>query len=72
MFCFVYSEIGFESFCKFAAGEHDTPIASFTFESDIRAEARDSPFVGTARMLFTESQVIVETQVWEHINNHYK
>jgi len=64
---FVFGQVGFESFGKFATGEHDAPPASFTLESDIRAETRDSPFVGAAWVLFAEAQVVVEAQVREHV-----
>jgi hypothetical protein len=66
LFFFVPGEIGFEPFGKFASCKHNTPPADFTFESDIRAETCDGPFIGAARMLFTEAQVIVEAQVGEH------
>ena len=68
MFFFVFGEIGFESLCQFAACEHDAAPTAFTFESDVCAEARHGPFVGAARMLFAESQVIVEAEVGEHGN----
>jgi hypothetical protein len=63
---YVFGEIGFEPFGKFAPGKHNMPPAAFAFESDIRAETCDGPFVGAARMLFAEAQVIVELQVGEH------
>ena len=66
IFFFVLCEVGFEAFGEFTPCKHNTPPASFTFESDIRAETRNSPFVGAARMLFAESQVIVEAKVGEH------
>jgi hypothetical protein len=66
LFCFVGGEIRLEAFGQFAAGEHDAPSAAFTFKTDIRAEARHGPFVGTARMLFAQAQVVVEAQVGEH------
>jgi len=59
-------EIGFEPFGKLAPSEHNTPAAAFTFETDIRAKTRDGPFVGTARMLFAQSEVVVETKVGKH------
>jgi hypothetical protein len=62
----MFGEIGFESFGKFTAGEHDVASATFAVEPDIRAETGDSPFVGAARMLFTQAQVIVELEVGEH------
>jgi len=68
MFFFVFSEIGFKPFGKFAAVEHDAPSAALTFQSNIRAEARDGPFVGAAGMLFAQAQVVVEAQVWEHVS----
>jgi hypothetical protein len=60
---FVIGEVGFETLGEFAAGEHDAPSAAFAYETDVRAEAGDGPFVGTARMLFSEAKMIVETQV---------
>ncbi len=66
MFFFVYGEIGFEPLCKFAPREHDAPPASPTFQTNIRAKTRDGPFIGAARMLFAEAQVVVETEVGEH------
>jgi hypothetical protein len=63
---YVFGEIGFEPFGKFAPGKHNMAPATFAFESDIRAETCDSPFIRAARMLFTKAQVIVELQVGEH------
>ena len=63
MFFFVFGEIGFEPFGKFAPCKHNTSSAAFAFQPNIRAKTCDSPFVGTAGMLFTQSQVIVELQV---------
>jgi hypothetical protein len=60
LFFFMFGEIGFEAFGKFTPCKHNTSPASFAFESNIRAETCDGPFVGTARMLFAQAQVIVE------------
>jgi len=68
MFFFMFGEIGFEPFRKFAAGEHDAASAAFAFQPNIRAKTRDGPFVGAAGMLFAQAQVIVEAQVWEHVS----
>jgi len=59
-------QVGFETFGKFTPCKHNTSPASFALESDIGTETRDSPFVGAARMLFSESQVVVELEVGEH------
>jgi hypothetical protein len=67
MFFFVYGEIGLEPLCEFASGEHDTPSAAFAFQPNIRAQTRDGPFVGTARMLFAETQMIVEAEIGKHV-----
>jgi hypothetical protein len=81
MFFFMFSEIGFQPFGKFTAGEHDAPPAAVAFQPDVRAETGDGPFVGAARMLFAEAQMVVEAQVGEHgsncwpleaVNSHYK
>ena len=65
-FFFMFCKIGFESSGKFAACEHDAPPAAFAFQPDVRAEACDGPFVGAARVLFAEAQVVVEVKVGEH------
>ena len=59
MFC----KVGFESLGKFTPREQDAPTAAFAFEPDIRAKSRDGPFIGAARMLFSQAKMIVETQV---------
>jgi hypothetical protein len=64
--CCVLGEIGFEPFGKFAASKHNTSLAAFTLETDIRAEADHSPFIGAAGMLLAEAQVVVELKVGEH------
>ena len=61
--CFMFGEVSLKSFCKFPPCEHDAPPTALAFESDIRAETCDGPFVGTARVLFSEAEMIVETQV---------
>jgi hypothetical protein len=66
LFLFMFGQVDFESFGEFASRKHNTPPAPFTLQSNIRAETCDSPFVGAARMLFAESQVIVEVKVGEH------
>jgi hypothetical protein len=59
----VLGKVGFESLGKFAPRQEDAPSAAFAFQSDIRAKPRDGPFVGAARMLFSEAEMIIETQV---------
>ena len=62
----MFRQISFESFRQFTAGEHDPPSATFAFQPDIGTETRNNPFVGTARMLFTQAQVVVELEIREH------
>src|SRR5215213_11451133 len=62
-------EVGFESFCKFTAGEHHAPATAFAFKSNIRAQADNGPLIRTTWMLFTQAQVIVQLKVWEHVLN---
>jgi hypothetical protein len=59
----VLGKVGFESLGKFAPRQQDAPTTAFAFQPDIRAKANDGPFVGTAWMLFSEAEMIVETQV---------
>ncbi len=59
-------QVGFESFGKFTPREHDVTSAAFALEPDVRAETSDSPFVGAARMLLAQAQVVVELEVGEH------
>ena len=56
-------QVGFESLGKFTPCQQDAPPTASTFESDIRAKACDGPLVGTARVLFSEAEMIVEMQV---------
>ena len=59
-------QVGFESLGEFTPRQKDAPPAALTFDTDIRAEADDGPFVGAARMLFAKAKMIVETQVGKH------
>jgi hypothetical protein len=71
---FQFGEIGLEPLGEFTTSEHHTPTASSTLEADVCAETRYGPFVGAARMLFAESQVVVEFEIRKHIvnqRNHY-
>jgi len=61
-------QVGFEPFGKFTPCKHDTMTTTFTYESDIRAETGDGPFIGAAWMLFAEAQMIVELEVGEHVS----
>ena len=63
---FVFGEVGFESLCKFAAGQHDAPATAFAFQANIRTQADDIPLVRAAWMLFAQAQVIVQLQVRKH------
>jgi hypothetical protein len=63
---FMFSEIRFESFCKFASGQHDASSAALAFQPDIRAEPDNRPLVRTTRMLFSQAQMIVHLQVGKH------
>ena len=54
-------KVGLESFSKLAPGQQDAPSTAFAFESDVRAQTSDGPLIRTARVLFTEAEVIVET-----------
>ena len=56
-------KVGFESLGKLAPRQQDAPPAAFAFKTDIRAKTYDGPFVGATRMLFSEAEMIVETQV---------
>ena len=62
----MFGEVGFEALCQFAPREHDAPSTALAFQPDIRAETCYGPFVGTARMLFAEPQVVIEVKVREH------
>ena len=59
-------QVGFQSLGKLTPRQQDAPPAAFAFEPDIRAETRDGPFVGAARMLFSETEMIVQAQVRQH------
>ena len=59
----MFREVRFESLGELTPCQHDSPPAASAFESDIRAQPGDGPFVGAARVLLSETQVIVEPQV---------
>ena len=59
----MFSEVDFESLCKFAPRQHHAPSAAFAFQPNIRAETRDRPLIGATWMLFAEAQVVVEAKV---------
>lgn len=50
------SQVRFESFCKFATRQQDASPTAFALKPDIRAEARNGPFIGAARMLFSKAE----------------
>jgi len=62
-------EIRLEAAVQFSTGEHDSPTAAFALQSDVRAETRNRPFVGAARVLLAESEAVVEAEVGEHVGN---
>jgi hypothetical protein len=59
----VLCKVGLESLGKLAPRQQDAPPAALAFETDIRSETSDGPFVRAARVLFSEAEMIVETQV---------
>lgn len=59
-------QVGFESLGKLTPRQQDAPSAAFAFEPDVRAKAGDGPLVGAARVLFSQAEMIVETQVGKH------
>ena len=59
-------EVGFETLCKFASGQHDASATDLAFQPNISAQTDNRPFIGTAWMLFAQAQVIVELQVGKH------
>jgi hypothetical protein len=65
-FFFVPGEVGFEPLGKFTTGKQNAASTAFALQPNIRAQARNSPFIGTTGMLFAQAQVIVEVQVGEH------
>ena len=56
-------KVDLESPGKLAPCQQDAPPTAFAFQTDIRAKTCDGPFIGAARMLFSEAEMIVETQV---------
>lgn len=64
----MWSEIGFESLCKFASGQHDVSSTTLAFQPNVCTETDHCPFIGTARVLFAQAQVVIELQVGKHRN----
>ena len=48
-------KVRLESFGKLTPRQHNAPPAASAFEADIRAQARDSPLIGAARMLLSQA-----------------
>ena len=69
-FPFLLRQVRFHAFCQFAAGEHDTMLAAFAFQTDICAEPHHGPFIRAAGMWFAQTQVIVHLQVWKHTKDY--
>lgn len=67
MFIVTLCQIGLQPFRQLAAREHYPPSATFAFESNIRAETCDDPFIGATGMLFTQAQQIVKLKIREHV-----
>jgi hypothetical protein len=59
----VLGQVGFESLGELTPGQKDTPPTAPTLQPDVRAKTDDGPLIGTARMLFAQAELIVETQV---------
>jgi hypothetical protein len=57
---------------QLAPRQHHPVAATFTFQSNVRAEARDRPLVGTTRVRLAQSNHIVKLQVGEHMLNREK
>lgn len=56
-------QVRFEPFGKLTPCQQDAPPAALAFEPDICAQARDNPLIRATGMLFSQAQVILETQV---------
>jgi hypothetical protein len=56
----VFGEVGFESLGELTTGKHDSSPTAHTFQTNVRAETDNGPFIGTAGMLFAQAQVIVQ------------
>ncbi len=56
-------QVCLQSFCQLTPRQQDAPAAASALETDVRAQACDSPLVRTTRMLLSEAEVIVEAQV---------
>lgn len=56
-------QVCLQSFCQLTPCQHNAPAAAFALEPDVCAQTSDSPLVRTARVLLSETKMIVETQV---------
>jgi hypothetical protein len=59
----VLGKVGFESLGKLTPRKQNASPAAFAFESDVRAETCHGPFIGAARVLFSEAEMVVEPKV---------
>ena len=66
---FVLGEIRFETLRQFTPGQQYMPSATPAFESYIRAQTDNRPFIRAAWMLFAQTQVIVKLKIRQHKSN---
>jgi hypothetical protein len=68
----VFGEVGFEPLGELTTGEQDSSPTAFAFQTDVRAETDNGPFIGTAGMLLAQAEVIIQAKIGKHSRYLYK
>jgi hypothetical protein len=63
---FMFRQVCLHTLRQFAAGEHDTMLAAFALQTNIRPETEHGPFIGPAWVRFPQAHMIVQLQIWKH------
>jgi hypothetical protein len=62
----MFRQVCLHALRQFAAGEHDTMLAAFALQTNIRPETEHGPFIGPAWVRFPQAHMIVQLQIWKH------
>jgi hypothetical protein len=68
----VFGEVGFDSLGEFTTSQHDPSSATPAFQANVRAETDNGPFIGTARVLLAQAQMVVQAKIGKHIIYRFK
>jgi len=62
----LFRQVDFHTLGQLAAGEQHAMPAALAFQTDVRAQSDNGPFVRTAGMRLAQAHMIVQEQVGQH------